>query len=345
MHTVADEAKTRPVTVAVVGLGPIGRLHASVYAGYEGCRLVAVCDLDSGRLDAARADLGVPGYTRLEDLLAEVRPEVVSVATGGVEYGSDHRLPTIQALEAGCHVLVEKPISNEIGPAREMVATAGRLGRRLGVNLNHRFTDLARTAHRWVCEGRLGDLLFCNMSMWIGNPQESSPWFHLKALHPHTIDVMRYFCGDIEAVQCFATRAPGRTIWSTAHLSMRFASGAVGGLTGSYDIDRGHPMERCEVAGTRGRFVLTDMFDELTLYPGESAEKTVITGNMWSGAPRVFADTFKDRLRRFVDQVAAGVSPDQIDGSGRDGLAAQLVIDAAIRSVQEGGTLQHVEPL
>src|SRR5207248_1440683 len=136
--------------------------------------------------------------------------------------------------------------------------------------------------------------------------QESSPWFHLKALHPHTIDVMRYFCGDISAVQCFATRAPGRSIWSTAHMSMRFENGAVGGLTGSYDIARGHPMERCEVAGTRARFVLTDMFDELVLYPAGSEEKTVITANMWSGGPRVFADTFRDRLGRFVDQVAAG---------------------------------------
>src|SRR5207302_1762830 len=107
----------------------------------------------------------------------------------------------------------------------------------------------------------------------------------------------------------------------------------------------GHPMERCEVAGTRARFVLTDMFDELVLYPAGSEEKTVITANMWSGGPRVFADTFRDRLGRFVEQVAAGSPPNEIDGSGRDGLAAQLVIDAAIRSVAEGGTLQEVETI
>src|SRR5918999_6426986 len=96
------------------------------------------------------------------------------------------------------------------------------------------------------------------MSRWIKTPAESSPWFHLKALHPHTIDVMRYFCGDVEAVQCFATKAPGRSIWSTAHFSMKFKSGAVGGLSGSYDIQRGHPMERCEVAGTGGGVFLAE---------------------------------------------------------------------------------------
>ena len=46
---------------------------------------------------------------------------------------------------------------------------------------------------------------------------------------------------------------------------MRFASGAIGNLTASYDIERGHPMERCEVGGTRGRFVLDDMWREATL--------------------------------------------------------------------------------
>jgi len=78
-----------------------------------------------------------------------------------------------------------------------------------------------------------------NVGMWIKNPQESSPWFQIKALHPHTIDIMRYFAGDIEAVHCFASKAPGRTIWSTAQFNMRFRSGALGHLTGSYDIERG----------------------------------------------------------------------------------------------------------
>ena len=78
-----------------------------------------------------------------------------------------------------------------------------------------RTTPAAALAKKWLDEGRLGHLLFVNMSMWIKNPVESSPWFHIKAMHPHTVDVMRYFCGDITAVHCFATKAPGRAIWTT----------------------------------------------------------------------------------------------------------------------------------
>ena len=255
------------------------------------------------------------------------------MATAGYENGSDHYEPTIQALEFGCHVLGEKPISNVIEEAEEMVAKAREKGVCYGVDLNHRFTPAARLAKKWLDEGRLGHLLFVNMAMWIMNPAESSPYFHIKSLHPHTVDVMRYFCGDIEAVQCFATRAPGRSIWSTAQFNFRFKNGVVGHLTGSYDIERGHPMERCEVAGTGGRFVLDDMWRELTLYPAGNLEKTVYSDPAFGGFHN-FENTFRERIHSFLQQVSDGTAPDEIDGSGADALAAQKVLAAAIESLE-----------
>ncbi len=321
--------------VCVIGLGPIGNLHCDQYRTSPLCELVAVCDIIRERADAAAERLGVPAFYDVQEMLKQLQPDLCGIATGGDEYASDHYKPTIQALEAGCHVLGEKPISNNIQEAEEMVALAKEKGVCYGVNLNHRFTPLARKAKQWIEEGRLGHLLFVNMAMWIKNPRESSPWFQIKALHPHTVDIMRYFCGDIVAVQCFATKAPGRRIWSTAHFCFKFANGMVGGLTGSYDIERGHPMERCEVAGTGGRFVLDDMFYELTLYPAGTMEKTVITNTVFGDiAEKTFTDTFRNRIHRFVEQVAEGARPDQIDGSGADGLAAQKVLAAAIESIQ-----------
>lgn len=318
----------------VIGQGPIGNIHATMYKEDALAELVAICDWDKARADAGAAKYGVRAFYDVQQMLETMRPDVVSVATGGVEYGSEHYLPTMQALNFGCHVLGEKPISNEVEEGEEMVATAQAKGVCYGVNLNHRFTPAARLAKRWVTEGRIGHQLFINMSMWIMNPRESSPWFHLKALHPHTIDVMRYFCGDVEAVHCFATKAPGRQIWSTAVFNMRFKSGAVGTLTGSYDIERGHPMERCEVAGVNGRFVIDDMYREATLYPAGNPEKIVYTNPLFGGY-RDFNDTFRNRIHSFLEQVGAGLAPDQIDGSAAEALAAQKVIAAAIESVQE----------
>ncbi len=316
----------------VIGMGPIGNRHADLYCEDELSELVGVCDIQPSRADAAGRRLGVPAFYDAGEMLAQLKPDVCSIATGGYEYGSDHFAPTMQALEAGCHVLGEKPISNEIAEAEMMVATAREKGLCYGIDLNHRFTPAARIAKQWQNEGRLGHLLFINMSMWIMNPAESSPYYHIKALHPHTVDVMRHFCGDVEAVQCFAVKAPGRAIWSTAQFNLRFKNGVVGSLTGSYDIERGHPMERCEVAGTGGRFVIDDMWREATLYPAGDPQKRVYTNPVFGGM-RDFTDTFRNRIHTFLEQVSRGAAPDEIDGSGADGLAAQRVLAAAIESL------------
>ena len=319
--------------VCVIGMGPIGNLHADIYKEDE---LVGVCDIIEERARRAGERLGVPWYLDAQEMLDQLKPDLCSVTTGGYEYGSDHYKPTMQALTAGSHVLCEKPICNEIEPAEKMVALAREKGLCLGINMNHRFTPAARMAKKWQNEGLIGDLLFVNMALWIGKFQElESPYYHLKALNPHSVDIMRHFCGDVEKVQCFAMKAPGRNIWSTASINMKFKNGMVGHLTSSYDIERGHPMERCEVAGTKGRFVLEDMWREVTLYPAGNMEKRVYTNPVFGGY-RGFDDTFRCRIRSFVRQVADGVPPEEIDGSGADGLAAQKVIQAAIVSLDTG---------
>src|SRR4051812_11239017 len=325
--------------VCVIGMGPIGNRHANIYREDPLSELVGACDVLKDRADSAAARLSVPAFYDALKMLRELKPDVVSITTGGQEYGSDHYEPTMLALDAGCHVLGEKPISNDIAQAEKMVAKARDKKLCYGINLNHRFTPAADLAKKWVNEGRLGHLLFCNMSMWIKHRAESSPYFQIKALHPHTVDVMRYFCGDVEAVQCFATKAPGRKIWSTAHFSMKFKNGVVGGLTGSYDIERGHPMERCEVAGTGGRFVLDDMWRELMLYPAGNFEKIAYSNPLFGGM-RDFEDTFRNRIHKFLEQVTAKVAPDAIDGSGADGLAAQKVLAAAIESLETNSVVK-----
>ena len=321
--------------VAVIGMGPIGNRHADMYRLTPLAELVGVCDIIPERADRAGQRLGVPAFYSAPEMLARLKPDLVSVTTAGVENGGDHYLPVMQTLEAGINVLCEKPISNEIPKAVEMVAKAKEKGLTLATNMNHRFNPAHRMAKQWVEEGRLGTLLFMNMSMWIMNPQESSPFYMIQALNPHTVDIMRYFCGDIAAVHCFATTAPGRTLWSTATFNMRFKSGAVGTLTASYDIERGHPMERAEVAGNGGRFVIEDMFQQVTLYPAGNMQKTVYTNPIFGGMYG-FEDTFKDRIHKLVAEISAGVPRDEIDGTGADGLAAQKVLAAAIESIKTG---------
>ncbi|MDR2619135.1 MAG: Gfo/Idh/MocA family oxidoreductase [Treponema sp.] len=329
--------------ICVIGMGHIGNLHAKIYRERKDCELTAVCDRVPSIAEESGKRHGVKWYTDAKVMLAEVKPDIVSVATGGFEYSSDHYEPTIQALRAGCHVLGEKPISNSIVHGAEMVKTAKEMGVCYGIDLNHRFTPAARVAKGWQDAGLIGELLFCNMALWIGRPEAlESPYYHLKALNPHSVDIMRYFMGDVEEVACFAMTASGRNIYSTASINMKFKCGAVGHLTSSYDIARGHPMERCEVAGRKGRLVFEDMWRESTLYLAGNPEKRQYTNPVFGGFES-FDDTFRDRIGSFVEQVARGDKPEDIDGSGEAGLAAQRVIHAAIASLKKGGNVVRVD--
>ncbi|RME64826.1 MAG: gfo/Idh/MocA family oxidoreductase, partial [Caldilineae bacterium] len=284
---------------------------------------------------AAAAKFGVPAFYSVADLVKNVKLDAVSVATAGPENGGHHYEPVMACFEAGLHVLCEKPISNNIHHAREMVAKADEKGLYFGINLNHRFVPPAARAKQWVEEGRLGHLLLMNMTMWIGNPNETSPWFHIRALHPHSLDIMRYYCGDVKRVQAFFNRAPGRVCYSNVQVNLEFANGVVGHLTGSYDANPRHNLERCEVMGTEGRFVLNNLYEELTFYPRRSDELTVIRNSIMGGLSG-FSATFTNRINRWVEQVSAGAPREEIEASGRDGLAVQEIIEAAIASFQNG---------
>jgi predicted dehydrogenase len=118
---------------------------------------------------------------------------------------------------------------------------------------------------------------------------------------------------------------------------VQFASGAVGHLTGSYDASMLHPIERCEIGGSEGRIVIEDVTDRLVFFPRRSVERLVLENNTMGKLGR-FDDTFNNRINTFVAQVQAG---GPLDASGDDGLAAQEVIEAAIRS-WENGTIEEV---
>jgi predicted dehydrogenase len=152
---------------------------------------------------------------------------------------------------------------------------------------------------------------------------------------------MRFYCGDAVKVQAFFNRAPRpdgpngkRVCWSNAQVNILFENGVVGHLTGSYDTNPAHNLERCEVMGSEGRFVLENLYEELTFYPRRSEELTVLKNSIMGGMTS-FTQTFDRRISRWLEQVSEGVPREEIEASGEDGLAVQEIIEAAIRSWEE----------
>jgi predicted dehydrogenase len=174
------------------------------------------------------------------------------------------------------------------------------------------------------------------MFMWISNPNETSPHFHMRALHPHSLDVMRYFGGDVAKVQAFFKRGHGRQGWSNVHVNLLFHSGVIGHLMGSYDGGGpGHPwgLERCEIVGHDARIVIEDACEHLHFQPRRSLEAE---SYHYLGGMRSFGDTFQSRIDAWIDDLVKQTPPEQVDAKAEDALKVQRIIEAAIESFERG---------
>ncbi len=127
-----DEA---PIKVGVIGVGYLGRFHAEKYAHLQDTELVGVADLNQARAVEVAQALGTRAYTDYQELLPEVAAVSVAVPTSG------HFEVVQQALAAGCHVLVEKPIIVTVAEADELVRLARERRRLLMVGHLERFNS------------------------------------------------------------------------------------------------------------------------------------------------------------------------------------------------------------
>ncbi|MBT3295913.1 MAG: Gfo/Idh/MocA family oxidoreductase [Verrucomicrobia bacterium] len=361
--------------IGVVGMRGIGNNHAECHKKDDLAELVAVCDIVRERADEAAEKHGVKAYYSLKEMLA-AHPDldIVDVCTGGFENGSWHFEPTMEALDAGKHVLCEKPLSNQVDEARRMVARADELGLYLGCNLNHYFTQPADGADERLANGDVGQILYCLHRMgppggeftYGGAPSDfrdkDAPYFHVKAFLAHPFSIMRHFCGDITHVQAFMDQpgyrsSAGDVMLSVNSIHVRFASGAVGyllsqrgdstfGLGGWWSV---------EVGGTRGSFVIENCVEKLSYYPAKGSENADALEKMagfGSPAPIVtnsgvtdFGATFPTRIHAFLEDVTNQVPRASLRASGRDALATLEYTWAAIESYEQGGALMRPQPL
>ncbi len=361
---------SKPLKTAIVGLRGIGQIHLSAHLEDPLSDLVAVCDAFPGRADSLKEKYpNLRTYPSLKAML-EHHPEieVVDVCSGGYENGGWHFEPTMEALAAGKHVLVEKPMSNDIGEAREMVRFAQEKNLYLGCNLNHFFTPPAQEAKRLMDEGKIGEQIYCLHRMgFIGGAETYAygnvpnfngfPYAHLKAFLAHPFSLLRHFCGDITHVQAFLDRpsfrkAAGDDMISIASIHVKFRNGASGYLFSSRgDVTMGlGGWWSFELGGTKGTFCIENCVEKLTYYPtpkpgeayglGEQPKPQVTESGM-----KDFNATFPIRIHAFLEDVSNGVPKDKLRASGRDALATLEYTFAAIESFENGNELVRPHPL
>ena len=354
------------IRVAVIGAGGIGKTHSRCYKNDNLAQLVAVCDIVKEKAQKLGDEFGVPNYNSMKEMFA-AHPEIeaVSVCSSGMDNGSMHFEPAMEALDSGKHVLVEKPICAELSDARELVLFAASKKLYLGCNLNHYFTQTADRAGTLIKEKKIGELVYCihkvgfngSEKKYTGpmSPRWQTPYSHVKAFCAHPFSVMRYFCGDIMQVQAFMDR-PGvrRTacdpMLSINSIHVRFANGGVGYLLSQ----RGDAMFGLggwwsyEHAGTRGTFCIENCVEKLSYWDID----TVQNPGMASPVPEVFntgitefGATFPTRIHAWLEDLTNKVPFEHVRASGRDALATLSYTFAAMRSYEEGGALVIPEAL
>jgi predicted dehydrogenase len=165
--------------VGVIGLG-IGRTHIEGWRQHPQVDVVAIADADAARLQAVGDKFDIAArYASAEAMLAEGRLDAVSVCTPN----KFHKELTLAALDAGCHVLCEKPMAMNAEEGRGMLTAAKRTGRRLMINFSFRFSAASRGLKAQVESGMFGEFYF-GRTAW--HRRRGMPgfggWFGTKAL-------------------------------------------------------------------------------------------------------------------------------------------------------------------
>lgn len=198
----------QPLGVGIIGCGLIGQKRAKALG--TGGRLVACADLDASRAESLAKGAGAKVFRDWRDLVCSPEVDLVVIAT---LHDSLAEI-TLAAVEAGKHVLVEKPAARSAGELEPVLAAAEGQEVKVRVGFNHRYHRALRKAKEIVEAGDLGELMFIRARYghgarvgydkeWRANPALSGGG-ELIDQGPHLIDLSRWFLGDFTDAQGFA---------------------------------------------------------------------------------------------------------------------------------------------
>jgi predicted dehydrogenase len=315
-----------PVRAAVIGLGMMGANHARVLDELPEAELVGVADLDPAALARATDGRDTRGYADAADLLARERPELVVVAVPT----SLHLRATLDALAAGAHVLVEKPIAAERAEAEEMIAAARAAGRLLTVGHIERFNPAIRELSRRLADEELGRVFQVRATRLGPFPARVRDVGVVVDLAPHDLDVMRYLL-RAEPIRIYAeTEQRIHTDHEDLFTGLvKFGSGAIGLL----EINWLTPtkVRRLTVTGERGMYEADYLTQDLVFYANPDQEAVAVGERTEREVER--REPLAVELSEFVTAIRTGGPPPV---APHDALVAMLLARAMVDSATRG---------
>lgn len=233
----------RSVRTALVGCGKVGQIHAAALRQIPESEFVAVCDSSPERAVAFADRYGARAFTDVGSMIREAGVQALMVCTPHPL----HAAPTIEAAEAGVHVLVEKPLAATLADCDAMLAAARRGGAHLGVVSQRRFYECVQRMRDAIDAGKIGRPVLGVFAMFSWRDQayyESDPWRGkwstegggvLINQSPHHLDLLQWFLGPIDEISgCWANlNHPTIEVEDTALAMIRFKNGGLGSVVAS----------------------------------------------------------------------------------------------------------------
>lgn len=350
----------KPVQIAVIGTGSISSFHLASYKNNPNANIYAVCDLNEERAKQAAEKYGATKvYTDYRELLADPVIEAVSICT----WNNTHAEISIAALEAGKHVLVEKPLCRTVEEALRVQEAVTASGKLLQVGFVRRYDSNAQLLRAMADRGEFGEIYFAKASTIrrLGNP---GGWFSdiersgggpLIDIGVHVIDLCWYMMGRPKPVSVSANTyrklgnrsnvrhlsfyqaadydANKNTVEDMANALIRFENGASLLVDVSFTLHAKSNEGAVKLYGEKGGFeidpetvIVTEQNDTiLNVYP-----QTDNKGFHFDGA-------FQNEINHFIDCVSNGTTP---LSPVEDGVEMMKILIAIYESAAKGAEVR-----
>ncbi len=320
------------IKVALVGAGGWGMQHARIFAARPDVEFCAIAGRTAERTQTRAAQFGVRAYTDIDEMLRREQPDLVSMCLPN----EGHFDATMQVIEAGYPLLVEKPLVFELAEADALLQAAQQRDLFFAINFNHRYARPVELAHEAIAAGRLGEIVFASWRFG-GEGRSEHPHANLIETQCHGFDMLEWLCGPIESIAAQMTDKTGKG-FSTLVLALRFRNGAVGCLVGSYDSSYAYPdTHLVEINGTAGRSVIEDTVRRYTFNQTGSELGETWQAGYFNDRDREFHRTFDRHFDALLAAFRAGDSPPIHARAGRRALE---LAHAAIRSYETGTRIE-----
>ncbi|MFB0500917.1 MAG: Gfo/Idh/MocA family oxidoreductase [Candidatus Bathyarchaeia archaeon] len=306
--------------MAVVGTGSWGQNHVRVYNELPETKLVGVCDVNPEKVQAVAEKFDVKGYTDSGKLLKREDVEAVSICVWSTKLAEE----AVKALEAGKHVLVEKPMASSVQQAEKIVELARRNDLRLMVGFIERFNGVQGFKEA-IDRGKIGILVSATarrLSKW---PERIGDVGVVKDMAIHDIDVMRHiFTEDPIAVYANAGNLNHRKFEDYAQITLTFEDEKTAFIEANWLTP--HKIRRLIATGSEAIVSLNYLTHEISF---ETEEETQTRNHS--------EEPLKLELRHFASCVSDDKEPLV---TGVDGLKALLIAETALKSASKHRTIE-----